>query len=173
MDVRQALCVMYTYVVAQCVQIYIHAMQHTLFCISILRTALSATACIFMRYTQRMVDTWNPSPTPSAPKMFKSIKYNGILYHFNLRLENLHVEEFLFQISGRGISSLKGLGHGHFAKGTSNHWENLKVYGELSKGHQGQVLKPLDTFGTENLKKIPRFTKNLQGLQKVMVKDFS
>ena len=35
------------------------------------------------------------------------------------------------------------------------------------------VLKPLDPFGTEKTKKVHRFTNNLQGLQKVMVKDFS
>ena len=34
-------------------------------------------------------------------------------------------------------------------------------------------LKPLDSFGTEQKKKVHRFTNNLQGLQKVMVKDFS
>ena len=33
-------------------------------------------------------------------------------------------------------------------------------------------LKPLDPFGTEK-KKVHRFTNNLQGLQKVVVKDFS
>ena len=33
------------------------------------------------------------------------------------------------------------------------------------------ALKPLYTFGTE--KKVHRFTNNLQGLQKAMVKDFS
>ena len=35
------------------------------------------------------------------------------------------------------------------------------------------TLKPLDTFGTEEKIKVHRFTNNLQGLQKVMVKDFS
>ena len=35
------------------------------------------------------------------------------------------------------------------------------------------LLKPLDTFGTEKKLKVHRFTNNLQGLQKVMVKDFS
>ena len=35
------------------------------------------------------------------------------------------------------------------------------------------VLKPLDTFGTEKKKKVDIFTNNLQGLQKVMVKDSS
>ena len=35
------------------------------------------------------------------------------------------------------------------------------------------LLKPLDTFGTEFFFFIHRFTNNLQGLQKVMVKDFS
>ena len=34
-------------------------------------------------------------------------------------------------------------------------------------------LKPLFTFGTEKKIKVHRFTNNLQGLQKVMVKDFS
>ena len=34
-------------------------------------------------------------------------------------------------------------------------------------------LKPLYTFGTEQKIKVHRFTHNLQGLQKVMVKDFS
>ena len=34
-------------------------------------------------------------------------------------------------------------------------------------------LKPLDIFGTETKIKVHRFTNNLQGLQKVMVKDFS
>ena len=34
-------------------------------------------------------------------------------------------------------------------------------------------LKPLDTFGTEKKLKAQRFTNDLQGLQKVMVKDFS
>jgi hypothetical protein len=33
-------------------------------------------------------------------------------------------------------------------------------------------LKPLDPFGTEK-KEVHRFTNNLQGLQKVVVKDFS
>ena len=33
-------------------------------------------------------------------------------------------------------------------------------------------LKQLDTFWTEHKLKVPRFTNNLQGLQKVMVKDF-
>ena len=33
-------------------------------------------------------------------------------------------------------------------------------------------LKPLDTFWTEQKLKVHRFTNNLQGLQKVMVKDF-
>ena len=32
------------------------------------------------------------------------------------------------------------------------------------------ILKPFDTIGTD--KKVHRFTNNLQGLQKVMVKDF-
>ena len=36
----------------------------------------------------------------------------------------------------------------------------------------GFKLKPLDPFGTAK-KKVHRFTNNLQGLQKVMVKDFS
>ena len=35
------------------------------------------------------------------------------------------------------------------------------------------VLKPLDTFGTEQKIKVHRFTNNLQGLQKEVVKDFS
>ena len=35
------------------------------------------------------------------------------------------------------------------------------------------LLKPLYTFGTEQEITIHRFTNNLQGLQKVMVKDFS
>ena len=35
------------------------------------------------------------------------------------------------------------------------------------------ALKPLDPFGTETKIKVHRFTNNLQGLQKVMVKDFS
>ena len=35
------------------------------------------------------------------------------------------------------------------------------------------LLKPSDTFGTEFLFKVHRFTNNLRGLQKVMVKDFS
>ena len=39
--------------------------------------------------------------------------------------------------------------------------------------HFAQPLKPLDTFGTETKLKVQRFTNNLQGLQKVMVKDFS
>ena len=34
-------------------------------------------------------------------------------------------------------------------------------------------LKPLYTFGTEKKIKVYRFTNNLQGLQKVMVKDLS
>ena len=34
------------------------------------------------------------------------------------------------------------------------------------------VLKPLDTFWTDQKVKVYRFTNNLQGLQKVMVKDF-
>ena len=34
-------------------------------------------------------------------------------------------------------------------------------------------LKPLDPFGTGKQKKVHRFTNSLQGLQKVMVKDFS
>ena len=34
------------------------------------------------------------------------------------------------------------------------------------------VLKPFDTFWTEQKLKVHRFTNNLQGLQKVMVKDF-
>ena len=34
------------------------------------------------------------------------------------------------------------------------------------------TLKPLDTFGTEQKLKVHRFINNLQGLQKVMVKDF-
>ena len=33
-------------------------------------------------------------------------------------------------------------------------------------------LKPLDPFGTEKKKKVHRLTNNLQGLQKVVVKDF-
>ena len=36
-----------------------------------------------------------------------------------------------------------------------------------------QGLKPLYTFGTEKQLKFHRFTNNLQGLQKVMVKDLS
>ena len=36
-----------------------------------------------------------------------------------------------------------------------------------------QHLKPLDPFGTEKKIKVHRFTNNLQGLQKVVVKDFS
>ena len=35
------------------------------------------------------------------------------------------------------------------------------------------ALKPLYTFGTEKQKKVHRFTTHLQGLQQVMVKDFS
>ena len=35
------------------------------------------------------------------------------------------------------------------------------------------ALKPLDTFGTLNKIKVHRFTNNLQGLQKVVVKDIS
>ena len=35
------------------------------------------------------------------------------------------------------------------------------------------LLKPLDTFGTEKKLKVHRFTNTVQGLQKVMVKDFS
>ena len=35
------------------------------------------------------------------------------------------------------------------------------------------LLKPLYTFGTGKKEKVHRFTNNLQGLQKVMVKDFS
>ena len=35
------------------------------------------------------------------------------------------------------------------------------------------LLEPLDTFGTETKLKVHRFTNNLQGLQKVMVKDLS
>ena len=35
------------------------------------------------------------------------------------------------------------------------------------------VLKPLDPFGTRKRKKVHRFTNNLRGLQKVVVKDFS
>ena len=34
-------------------------------------------------------------------------------------------------------------------------------------------VRPLDTFGTEKTLKVHRLTNNLQGLQKVMVKDFS
>ena len=34
-------------------------------------------------------------------------------------------------------------------------------------------LKPLDPFGSEKKQKVQRFTNNLQGLQKVVVKDFS
>ena len=34
-------------------------------------------------------------------------------------------------------------------------------------------LKPLDPFGSENKIKVHRFTNNLQGFQKAMVKDFS
>ena len=40
-------------------------------------------------------------------------------------------------------------------------------------GHLIFLLKPLDTFGTENKIKVHRFINYLQGLQKVMVKDFS
>ena len=36
-----------------------------------------------------------------------------------------------------------------------------------------RVLKPLDPFGSEKKQKVHRFTNNLQGLQKVVVKDFS
>ena len=43
----------------------------------------------------------------------------------------------------------------------------------LRKEIQIYPLKPLDTFGTQNKIKVYRFTNNLQGLQKVMVKDFS
>ena len=39
-------------------------------------------------------------------------------------------------------------------------------------GDKITLLKPLYTFGTEK-KKVHRFTNNLLGLQKVMVKDFS
>ena len=35
------------------------------------------------------------------------------------------------------------------------------------------LLKLLDTFGTKKTLKVHRFTNNLQGMQKVMVKDFS
>ena len=35
------------------------------------------------------------------------------------------------------------------------------------------ILKPSYTFGTEKTIKVHRFTNNLQGLKKVMVKDFS
>ena len=37
----------------------------------------------------------------------------------------------------------------------------------------GAILKQLDTFGTDKHLKVHRFTNNLQGLQKVMVNDFS
>ena len=39
--------------------------------------------------------------------------------------------------SGPGISSLRGQSHSYFAKGTCI-LENVKVCGELLKGHQGQ-----------------------------------
>ena len=38
---------------------------------------------------------------------------------------------------------------------------------------KGYNLEPLDTFRTEQKLKVHRFTNNLQGLQKVVVKDFS
>ena len=42
-----------------------------------------------------------------------------------------------------------------------------------NSANQQDYLKPLDTFGTEQKLKVHRFTNSLQGLQKVMVKDFS
>ena len=42
---------------------------------------------------------------------------------------------------------------------------------KVMTGVTRSFLKPSDTFGTET--KVHRFTNNLQGLQKVMVKDFS
>ena len=36
-----------------------------------------------------------------------------------------------------------------------------------------KTLKPLDPFGSEKKIKVHRFTNNLQGLQKAMVKNFS
>ena len=43
---------------------------------------------------------------------------------------------------------------------------------KLSGVFMNDYLKPLDTFWTEQNFKVHRFTNNLQGLQKVMVKDF-
>ena len=48
----------------------------------------------------------------------------------------------------------------------------------IMKTHQAYIgtphfNTPLDTFGTEQKLKVHRFTNNLQGLQKVMVKGFS
>ena len=40
-------------------------------------------------------------------------------------------------------------------------------------GKTNCILKPLDTYGTEKNLKVDRFTNNLEGLQKVMVKDCS
>ena len=59
-------------------------------------------------------------------------------------------------------------------------WFALQVYGKHLLSaikctcaiRKINLLKPLDTFGTEKKLKVHRFTNNLQGLQKVMVKDF-
>ena len=51
---------------------------------------------------------------------------------------------------------------------------NYTLCDRCSNAHQSRPwLKPLDTFGTDKKFKVHRFTNNLKGLQKVMVKDFS
>ena len=42
---------------------------------------------------------------------------------------------------------------------------------KILMGTLGLVKKPLYTFGTEQKIKVHRFTNNLKGLQKVMMKD--
>ena len=53
-------------------------------------------------------------------------------------------------------------------------WENFvfSVRNPVLSSSLSPVFKPLDTFWTEQKLKVHRFTNNLQGLQKVIVKDF-
>ena len=52
-------------------------------------------------------------------------------------------------------------------------WKHYGRYNMFIKINLWSLLKPLDTFWTEQKLKLHKFTNNLQGLQKVMVKDVS
>ena len=62
--------------------------------------------------------------------------------------------------------SLRDSTHAVLFSNKNYDWANIL----LDDRHE---LKALDTFGTEKQIKVHRFTNNLKGLHKIMVKDFS